>query len=308
MKTLSHIVLALYLLVIACKEVDEFIPVQEAIPFDFSKEFTNATDTLSYHLNLIEPIIIRTPRGTEFVFKPNMFTFTNGDYCSCEKVTIELIELDKKRDYLVHQASTISNGKVLISAGAYHIAAFYQGKPLQLSPDHLACFWSPADKLDPAMQLFFGYRNGTEFNWEPAERTSTVSSITPGQWQYNDTTSFIVGYQCFSDRLAWINVDKYVSDAPKNSVCIKLDPRYTVTNTVLFAILKKEQSILSLNYLGGNGFCLASIPVGTEVIFVAIHKQADDIYELAAETVSITENHFQSLSFNTKSFTDIKAF
>jgi hypothetical protein len=308
MKTLAHIVLLVCLLIFACKEVDEFIPVQETIEFDFSKEFTSAADTLSYQLNLTEPTIIRTPRGTEFVFKPDMFTFANGDYCPCETVTIELIELDKKRDYLVHQASTISDGKILISAGAYHIAAFYQGKPLQLSPDHLACFWLPSDKLDPSMQLFFGNRNGTIFNWEPAGQSSTISSITPGQWQYNDTTSFIVGYQCFSDRLAWINVDKYAADAPKNPVCIKLDPTYTGANTVLFAILKKEKSILSLNYLASDGFCLPSIPVGIEVIFVAIHKKGDNVYEFATETVTIEENHFQSLSFNAKSLDDIKDF
>ena len=47
MQTLSHIVLALYLLVIACKEVDEFIPVHETLPFVFSKEVTHATDPLS---------------------------------------------------------------------------------------------------------------------------------------------------------------------------------------------------------------------------------------------------------------------
>lgn len=307
MKTrISYILFLVSILGYSCKEVDEFIPVFDGTPFEFGQEFTNAQDTLTYQLNLVEPMIITTPRGTEFVFKPEMFEYQNGDFCRCEKVTIEIIELDKKRDYMVHQASTISNNQILISAGAYHLAAYSEGKPLRLTRGHLVCFWLPSDQLDPEMKLFFGERAGNGFNWTLAELSTSGSSITPGEWQYNDSTSLIVGYQCFSDRLEWINVDKFVKEEPKNPVCVKSDPLSTGENTVIFALLTEYNAILQLNFSASDGFCLANVPVGAEVLFVGVRKSGNGLYEFASETSVIEQNHFQSLDFTPKNFDEIK--
>lgn len=310
MKTQILFILTLgFLVLFSCREVDQFIPVEENVPFQFRLEFTGPADTLIYELHLEEPRIIRTPKGTEFVFKPEMFVFENGAFCECRNVRIEIIELDKKRDYLVHEASTVSNGKMLISAGAYHVAAFESGKPLKLAPEHLACFWLPSNKLDTEMKLFFGERTAANgFNWIAADTGNGRSSITPGQWQYNDTSAVIVGYQCFSEKLEWINVDKYITESSVNPVCIKLDTAFNRDNTVVFAVLKKEHSILKLNYTAGEGFCVSGIPVGTEVIFIGVRKTGTDKYELASDAAVIEPNHFQTLSFETTDFTVIKDF
>lgn len=292
----------------SCREVDQFVPVEDNVPFEFSQEFTGPQDTLTYELTISEPIIIRTPKGTEFVFKPEMFVFTNGDYCECDQVRIEIIELDKKRDYLVHEASTISDGELLVSAGAYHVAAYAKGKPLKLAPGHLACFWLPSPTLDPEMKLFYGERTISGFNWTPSDLRSGFASITPGQWQYNDTTDVIVGYQCFSERLDWINVDKFVQAGSRNPVCIKLDEAFTSENTVVFAVLKDEKSILKTKYSANDGFCLTNIPVGSEVLFIGIRKSGANQYEMASEFTTIEKNHFQSLNFNQTDFNEIRNY
>ena len=290
------------------KEVDQFIPFLEPISFDFSDEFTNQSDTLIYEIDGKERVTISTPKGSEFILKGGMFEYTDGSFCECERIVVKVIELDKKRDYVVHQKPTITYGQLLISAGAYHFSAFHQGKPLQMIADEQLCLIMPSSTLDDEMKLYYGEEMGEQFNWTPADAIADSRAfVKAGEWQTD--SSFIIGYECFSDRLGWINVDKLASDGTANPVCVKLDPFYTGKNTVMFAILTEEKAILNLYYNPSEqGFCLSNIPQGTQVQFVGVHKKGEDLYELGVEIVKIGPNHFQSLSFETTSFSSIKAF
>ena len=294
---------------ISCKkEVDQFIPLLEPISFDFSGEFTNSSDTLIYKIDGTTRRTIATSKGTEFIVKGSMFEYVNGDFCSCEQIVIEIIELDQKRDYVVHQKPTISNNNLLISAGAYHFAAFHEGKPLKMIQDEQLYLILPSSKLDPGMELFYGEEIGTVFNWTPADAIpDSRAFVTPGEWQTD--SSFIIGYECFSDRLGWINIDKLASEGTNNPICVKLDEFYTDQNTVMFAVLVKEKSILNLYFNDEKqGFCLSNIPKGLDVLFIGVHKKGEDLYELASEQTIITADHFQSLSFQVTSFSNIKSF
>lgn len=298
---------AVSLLVTSCKEIDEFVPVLDSLTFDFSEEFSSKTDTLSVRINGKNTTVITTPRGTEFVFKEDMFTFENGEYCPCETVLMEIIEVDKKRDFLVHNISTVLGDQILTSAGAYRLAAFYQGKSLRLAPGRQFNFSLPSETLDPKMELFYGERTGDGLDWALATRSSgSQVSVVPGEWQYNDTTSLIVGYQVFSDRMEWLTIGKFASDGPPNPVCIKLDESYNSDNTILFALFQKGKSILKLNSQANKGFCSVNIPVGTEIIFIAVHKKSNNLYQFASEYTTIMENHFQSLDFTQMTFNEIK--
>ena len=291
------------------KEVDKFIPLVEPVSFDFSEEFTNSSDTLTYSIAGDERMTLKTPKGSEFIVKGDMFEYaSSGDFCSCEEVVIQVIELDKKRDYVVHQKPTVSDNQLLISAGAYHFAAFHNGKPLRMVADEQLCLIMPSNTLDNKMELFYGAENGGQFNWSPAnEVVDSRAFVKAGEWQTD--SSFIVGYECFSDRLGWINIDKLASDGPKNPVCIKLNDFYTSQNTVMFAVLTEEKAILNLYYdAAQQGFCLSNIPKGLKVQFIGIHKKGEDLYELGSEKTNIEANHFQSLSFETQTFSSIKSF
>lgn len=306
----KYFVIILPIFFVTCREIDDFIPAQEDVSFDFGQEFGDASDTLLYNFDGQEKIVVTTPRGTEFVFKRDMFLLPNGEYCQCEKVTIRIIEVDKKKDYLVHQTPTVSGGQILESAGAYHVSAFFEGQPLQLAPGHQVCFLLPSRKLDDAMELFYGEENSTGFNWIPANSISGSGAFAKaGQWQFYDSTAVIVGYECFSDRMEWINVDKFVSEGSKNPVCLGLDTSYTNENTVVFALLGQENSIIELKANSGNNrFCAANLPSGKQVTFIGINKKGEDKYELAVEKTTISSNHFQSLNFQPRSFEAIKEF
>ncbi len=290
------------------KEVDQFIPFLEPISFDFSGEFTNSSDTLHFTVTGRERMTLTTPKGSEFIVKSDMFEYTDGTFCACEQVEVKVIELDKKRDFVVHQKPTISDSQMLISAGAYHFSATYQGRPLQMIADEQLCLIMPSTTLDSEMELFYGEEKSGQFNWTPADAVpESRAFVKAGEWQTD--SSFIVGYECFSDRLGWINIDKLASDGSLNPVCVKLDEFYTKKNTVMFAVLVEEKAILNLYYDElKQGFCLANIPQGMKVQFVGIHKKGDDLYELGSEKTTISNNHFQSLSFEPQSFASIKSF
>ncbi|MCB0687688.1 MAG: hypothetical protein KDC53_14230 [Saprospiraceae bacterium] len=301
-----YIAYILILLTSSCREVDEFIPVPEDIYFDFGKEFTQSGDTLSFELDLSEPKIIRTPRGTEFVFKPEMFDLQTGASCSCEKVTIEIIELSKKRDYMVYGALTVNDNNLLISEGAYHISAFFQGKPLQLAPGHQACFWLPTQLIDPDMKLFFGEQSNEGFNWIPAGQGGDESSLLAGQWQYNDTTALINGYQCFSDRLSWIGINKFGSQTTTTTVCVSLERNSTSENTVVFAILESQKAILSATDTGDDQFCFSNLPLGQDITLLGIRKTGEENYEYTSLNTVIEENQQINLRYRPVSFNQLQ--
>ncbi len=289
------------------KEVDQFIPDIESVVMDFGEEFGEFLDTLTYEIDLDDHVSVYTPIGTEFIFKLDMFEYTDGTACDCERVTVRILELADKRDYMIHQAPTISNGSVLISAGAYHVAAFYKGQPLRLTPEEQLCFTLPDPSPDDKMKLFYGETIGDQFNWRPADQIAgSRASLEAGQWETDRDP--IVGYQCFSDRLDWINVDKIASDGPPNPVCIALEEEHSSQNTVIFSVLKEQNSILNLYYDDSSeAFCLSNIPIGSKVIFLGVHKTGKDAYEFAIEEVVIKEGDTQRLDFAPKGFDEIKA-
>lgn len=289
------------------KEIDEFVPVHVPVDFDFTAEFSDVMDTLGYAIEGDDWNILYTPKGTAFILKPGMFEYTDGSDCLCETVSIQIIEVADKRDLLVHNTPTVSDNALLTSAGAYHISASHQGKPLQLVDYEQICFVLPAQELDGGMELFYGSKNQERFNWLPASGfMDSQSYVKKGEWQVD--TSVIVGYECFSDKMDWLGVNKYVSDGIANQTCVTLSEFFTGDNTVIYAIANGERSVVRLEYIDSQGFCTQNLPRGTEVRFVGIAKRNTDIYELASESVKINMDHLQTLSFNPISIGDLKTF
>lgn len=289
------------------KEIDEFVPVNEPVDFDFAVEFSDVMDTLGYSIEGDDWSILYTPKGTAFILKPGMFEYTDGSNCSCETVAVQIIELADKRDLLVHNTPTVSDNALLSSAGAYHISTSYQGKPLRLVDYEQICFVLPARELDGEMELFYGSNNQERFSWLPASGfTDSQSYVKKGEWEVD--SSIIVGYECFSDKMEWLGVNKYVSDGVANQTCVKLNDFFTGDNTVIYAIANGEESVVKLEYNASQGFCTQNLPIDTQVRFVGIAKRDEDIYELANESVRINSDHLQTLSFNPISISDLKAF
>ncbi|NND06274.1 MAG: hypothetical protein HKN87_07830 [Saprospiraceae bacterium] len=293
---------------IGCKkEIDQFVPVQEAVDFDFSSEFSDIRDTLGYKIEGDDWNIVYTPKGTAFILKPGMFEFTDGSSCSCETVNVQIIEVAEKRDLLLHNTPTVSDNALLATAGAYHISAAFQGRQLQLIDYEQICFVLPSKKLEEGMELFYGSQSRNRFSWTPASVISgSQSYVKKGEWLID--SSWIVGYECFSDNMDWLGVHKFISDGTENQTCVKLNEFFTEDNTVIFAIFNDQKAMVRLDYEANKGFCTQNLPEGSSVRFVGIAKRDDTIYDLANETARINADHLQTLSFMPVPLSDLKSF
>ncbi len=287
------------------KEIDQFVPIPEPVDLDFGADFSDASDTMHFTIEGSGWHTVYTPKGTAFILKPGMFEYRNGDLCDCESVDVRIIELAEIKDMLVHNTPTITGDALLASEGAYHVSATHQGKSLRLVEQEQICFVLPSEDLDKNMELFYGDMNQGSFKWLPASGfMGSQAHVKKGEWPTE--SALIVGYECFSDEMDWIGVNKYISDGIDHRVCIKLSEFFTADNTVLFALPEGKNAVVRLMYDMTDGFCTGHLPIGSAVKYIGVARRDENIYELASESTVIEKNQVQTLSFNPMSLNDIR--
>ncbi len=102
--------------------------------------------------------------GTRLFIEKGIFQFENGQAVD-GKVKIDLIEVYNKSDMVLGGLLTVSDGKVLETAGMVHIEAFSNGKKLQIGKDKQIIVHFPrgkAQKGEPIkMDLFYANKAST---------------------------------------------------------------------------------------------------------------------------------------------------
>ncbi len=299
---------ACILALLSCqKEVDRFIPLEEeAFTLDFSALTSSIDDTAHFSISGLVEQRIHTPAGRQFHFIPGIFEYRDGSDCVCESIRLEIIELKTKRDYLVHQKPTASGHHRLISAGAFHIAAFDGFQPLKLKAGKTLSFSVPSDRPDFEMALFYGEELQEGFTWVQADQQAgTMTSVQVVERQSD--SAFFIGYDCITARLAWINIDKLADNGEANPVCVSVDSLTTHRNTVVFAVLVDELSILSMSPTDDRKYCLRHLPVGARVIFMGVRQLAKDEYEMALKETEIGSDYHVNLEFVNVTLEEIKS-
>ncbi|MEE1961350.1 hypothetical protein V1387_01545 [Allomuricauda taeanensis] len=104
-------------------------------------------------------------KGTRIDINTEDLVFDNGQKAEFP-ITISLLELITKEDLIRANAQTVSNGKWLVSGGAYGIKAFSDGRELKLKDGSTYNISFPKIK-DAEMSIFYGERNvDGDMNWE----------------------------------------------------------------------------------------------------------------------------------------------
>ena len=92
-------------------------------------------------------------------------------------VIVELKELLDKSAFITAEAPTVSDGKLLVSGGAYFIGMKCNGEELKLRPGRKLNIHLP--KAGDGMSLFYGQRDGNGVvNWKPANKELTRTPQT----------------------------------------------------------------------------------------------------------------------------------
>lgn len=178
----------------------------------------------------------------------------------------------KKGDFISMSMPTISNGRLLVSGGAYFLGLknnnvdllVAQGKKLNL---HYSTNAAPS----AGMKIFNGMEDSMgDFNW--VLNTDTFfSKVNPA----------LNGYEVHTNRLKWLHTARF-SDSlgtPQTSLTLKLPPNYTNTNTVAYISFNDQQSVAGvIGNAATRTFVSGNLPVNRQVTVVVISKQAGDYY------------------------------
>ncbi len=107
--------------------------------------------------------------GTLIVVPAQAFVFADG---TSPEGPVELIvrEAYSASDFILHNLTTLSDGKILQTGGMVYLGARSEGRPLQLAEGAALTVALPTSKPDPAMELFYGQTDstGSLVNWQPA--------------------------------------------------------------------------------------------------------------------------------------------
>ncbi|MDB5279242.1 MAG: hypothetical protein JWR61_4197 [Ferruginibacter sp.] len=135
-----------------------------------------------------KPSVVTGRRGTKISINPNDLITESGKLLG-QNIEVELKELTNTGQLLKSNAQTTSDGKLLISGGAYFIGVTSNGEQLKLKEGKNLSVQLP--KLsDKEMALFYGQRNDLgQMNWQKATETFKASKQPANTTKTNDTTS-----------------------------------------------------------------------------------------------------------------------
>lgn len=183
----------------------------------------------------------------------------------------ESLFIHRKGDFITMGMPTVSNGRLLVSGGAYFIGLrnnnddlfIPQGKKLTLHYNIIA----PAQ----GMQVFNGTEDITSgFNWLPNTDTA-----------FNNVSVSLNGYEVRTNRLKWLHTARLFDTAgiAQTSLSLKLPPNYTNANTLAYISFNDMQCVAAMyGNPGLRTFVSGNLPVNRQITVVVISKQEGDYY------------------------------
>jgi hypothetical protein len=239
---------------------------------------------------------IVTPDNVTVEFLPNSCVTLNNRPCT-GNLTVNVLVLRKKGEFLLNNVPTVSLGKQLISGGAVLVQVTQNGekvKPAQNNSYKIR--FEPTTTADNTMKLFDGMTIGRfRFDWMQIQGQSP-NTPTLTTWQDSVQGRRTNGYELLLDRFSWINCDKFSGDSMTltNKFCVALPDTFTNQNTSVYAVFKDINSVVALL---GDGktrqFCVPpyyrGLPIGRIINIVTISTIKDRIY-VGKKEVTIAAN------------------
>jgi len=129
---------------------------------DALKKFEEPSQNFKVGTN--KPSIITGRKGTKIAINPNDLIRESGNSLG-KNIEVELKELTNQTDLLCANAQSVSDGKLLISGGAYYIGMTSNGENLKLKEGKTLNVQFPKIS-NKEMELFYGERNDLgQMNW-----------------------------------------------------------------------------------------------------------------------------------------------
>ncbi len=293
MKKLMTAVVLLGLLAAGCKKdvIEEPLPnpgnaSNGALAAFFSQ---NAPAVQTFTVNAAQYATVTGQRGTRITIYPNAF-LSQASQPVTGNITLKLQEVFNKKDILLSGASTVADGKPLISGGEINLTAWQGNNELKLNPAGVVLVDMPAGNTPSNnMNEFYASRIDSTEDFTAPDTTQNINLT----W---DSLSQTMVYAFQIDSMNWINCDYYMSViGPQTSFKATVPSQFDASNCQVFVAFNGQQSAAHCWYHtpGGHEFAPGlwyTVPVGLSVTFVAIAEINGQFYS-AFQSTTISNNH-----------------
>ena len=280
-----------------------------------------------------KPTQVKGKKGTIISVNPSNLTTENGQPLG-KTIEVELKELTNQSDLLRTNAQTISNGKLLVSGGAYYINLTSEGKQLKLKDGKSLSVVFP--KLtNKEMDLFYAQRDSLgQLNWQKANQkfeskpkpeagkpqiidsliVSDIDAILDYTEDASDGTTKQRGNaktdqnQTIEDKLyetiqlkkfGWINCDRFYEVENKTNLNFAFNEKDKVEFANVYLVFKDINSVMTESYFTIENkkynSAFIDIPVGAKTQLIAFSVKNGKIYSYKSDLI-ITKNQTINLT------------
>ena len=278
--------------------------------------------------------VVKGRKGTKLSVNPNDLVTESGKPLG-QNIEVELKELTNQGQLLRTNTQTVSNGKILVSGGAYFIGMTSNGEKLRLKDGKTLDVQFP--KLsDKEMALFYGERNDLgQMNWQkatetfknsqeqprpPTEGVKTVrksdidaildyvdsgDTATTQEERETMVKSQIVYDAIAIAKLGWINCDRFLEVENKADLYVSFNPEDSVKNANIFLVFKDINSVIQTCYYPDKSPQFENMPIGYKARLIAYTVKHEKVFAYSTD-LTITKGQKLTLSLKEISEKDFK--
>jgi hypothetical protein len=291
------LILILSQIIISCQKAEK-IKVS-----DYSAEINKINASLSivtenkqvFSIPAKEVRIVEANNGLKIRVDASRLETEDGSPLS-DSITIEVLVCLNQFDFIQASIKTISEGRLLVSGGAYNIKMTSGGKKLKIKNKNPITVYLPRYTNDE-MELFYGQKDSIgQVEWLEANKKldSNIQVSLPDKRSIpgkllSDTiinpTHYYEPIEISS--LDWINCDRFYDIKEKTNIKLDIETEQDSIVVMVYLIFKDINSVTSAEYIkSGNeilneGF--VDMPVNQNVKMVAISLIKDKMYKFSKD-------------------------
>jgi hypothetical protein len=232
-----------------------------------------------------------------------------------DSIEVELKELTDQRQMFKTNTQTVSNGKLLVSGGAYFINIKSNGQQVRLKPDRTLKVEFPK-LVENKMTLFYGQRDSLgQLNWDSVPKTfekkpklvsvrcticgdkncSFSRMASPEEAELADKLYAEIELS----NLGWINCDRFLENENNTDLTVNFSPSEKINTANIYLIFEDINSVVQLYYIDDNvkrnNNVFRNIPEGANVRLVAYTLKENRIFTYSSNMI-IKENETLTLA------------
>jgi hypothetical protein len=283
-----------------------------------------------------KPASVTGRKGTRITFDPADLATESGKPVTAD-ITVELKELHNQGDLFRTGAQTVSDGKLLVSGGAYYIGMRSGGEQVRLKDGKQLAVRFPRIAKEK-MNLFYGERDASgTMNWKQTPAVFTTAAIAKPEADTIKTTktkSEIDAIMDYTDsgyverpeaqqehakrrkdyaivqklydviavkQMGWINCDRFWNYENIAELSIGFPLEDDVQHASVYLVFEDINSVMQGFATKEKGMLFANLPVGQHVKLVAFAVKAGNI---RAYTTKLTIVKEEQITLDLKATTE----